>query len=846
MLASHLALFLTTHARLKRSLLLIGYACYGFRLNLCSALQIPLVPLSTRKRNVCLEHFSSKLFFLLVAGIFSHAPALYAQAAAHSPKANVPPLNEIWMSAVTQDSNEPWRYLKGSAKVETSEMSISADEIDYNSDTQWTYARGHVHMEMFSTGDQLNADHGEYNLQTEEGKFYVVDGTAPSKIISSPAVLSTSNPFYFKAAWAERIKNRYILHNALVTDCKYPKPWWTFQAPVFDVIPGDRAIGRHTLFRLKRIPILYLPYFERPLGRNPRQSGFLTPNFGHSSIFGYIYGVGYYWAINRSYDMTGIAQYFTARGPAFSYDFRGKPNATTDFNFSLYSVDDQQGAPGTHLNQGGTEFDLTARTQILGFNGRMDWNYLSSFLFRQAFSYSFYSAVYSEVPSIGYLQRRFKNDQYTMNIVFSRDQLFESVTQLNQKPDQVIIQKLPSLEFDSRDQQIAGGPLPVWFSLDSSAGMLNRSQPTGSVPEAGGEPSAVFQTGQVGRFDVEPRVATAFSFAGFSLSPSVTLGATEYTNSFSENTTTYIPCGNSTCSPNTISNVALANSGYFRNDADINVDFRVPTIEKIYTPPKWLHLGSKLKHVVEVEAEYEYTTGINAFQKIIQFDSTDIISDTNQLTYYLTNRLYRKNKKGNIDEILTWRLAQARYFDPTFGGAVLPNERNVVLATEELTPFTFLNGPRDYSPVVSSLLLNPFPFLGVEWRADYDPVYHRIVVNSYNVSVRHGKYFASVGDNNINTNPILLPKANQITFGGGYGSANRRGWNAAALMTYDELANRPLYEFMQGSYNTDCCGFSIQLRRINVGIRDEDQYLFSFSVANIGSFGSLQRQERIQ
>jgi LPS-assembly protein len=103
-----------------------------------------------------------------------------------------------------------------------------------------------------------------------------------------------------------------------------------------------------------------------------------------------------------------------------------------------------------------------------------------------------------------------------------------------------------------------------------------------------------------------------------------------------------------------------------------------------------------------------------------------------------------------------------------------------------------------------------------------------------------------VGDNSINTSPILMPKANQITFGGGYGNTNRRGWNAAALMTYDQLAHRPLYEFIQGSYNTDCCGFSLQLRRINVGIRNELQYLFSFSVANIGSFGSLQRQERIQ
>ena len=754
------------------------------------------------------------------------------------------------MSAITDESNQEWRYLKGSAMVETTEMEITADEINYNSDTAWAYAKGHVHMEQFSTGDKLNADHGEFNLQTEEGKFYMVDGTAPAKIISSPAVLSTSNPFYFQAAWAERIKNRYILHHGFVTDCKYPKPWWIFEAPIFDVIPGDRAIGRHTLFRLKKVPILYLPYFRRPLGRNPRQSGFLTPNFGHSTLFGYIYGLGYYWAINRSYDMTGVGQYFTARGPAFSYDFRGKPNEVTDYNFNLYGVDDQQGAPNSGQKQGGLEFQITARTQLLGFNGRLDYTFLSSYLFRQAFSYSFYSAILSQVYSVGYLQRRFKDDRYTFNIAFSRDQLFESTTNLHQTPNQVIIQKLPSLEFSGRDQDLVGGSLPLWFSFGASAAALNRSEPTGLVIESGGVPTEVFNTGAMGRFEAAPRISTAFSFAGFSLSPAVTLGAADYSNYFSQNTTTYIPTnscnGYSPCPPNTFTTVALANANYFRGDADVTLDFRLPAIERIYAPTKWLHLGEKLKHVIEAEAQYEYVTGINAFQKIIQFDETDILSNTNQLTYSLTNRLYRKNKQGNVDELLTWRLAQAQYFDPTFGGAVLPNARNVVLATEELTPFAFLSGPRNYSPVVSSLTLNPYPFLSVLWRADYDPLYRRLVNNTYSVSVHHGKYSASVSDNAINTNPILLPRANQISFGGGYGNTNRKGWNAAGLIDLDLLLNRTLYEFIQGSYNTDCCGFSLQLRRINVGIRDENQYLFSFSVANIGSFGSLQRQERIQ
>ena len=102
-----------------------------------------------------------------------------------------------------------------------------------------------------------------------------------------------------------------------------------------------------------------------------------------------------------------------------------------------------------------------------------------------------------------------------------------------------------------------------------------------------------------------------------------------------------------------------------------------------------------------------------------------------------------------------------------------------------------------------------------------------------------------MGETAISTNPLLVPQANQISFSGGMGNTNRRGWNAAAAVDYDVLLHKRLYELTQVSYNTDCCGFSFQLRRFNIGVRDENQYLISFSIANIGTFGTLQKQERI-
>jgi LPS-assembly protein len=47
------------------------------------------------------------------------------------------------------------------------------------------------------------------------------------------------------------------------------------------------------------------------------------------------------------------------------------------------------------------------------------------------------------------------------------------------------------------------------------------------------------------------------------------------------------------------------------------------------------------------------------------------------------------------------------------------------------------------------------------------------------------------------------------------------------------------------NYNTDCCGFSVQYRRFSFGARNENQFQVAFSVANLGSFGNLKKQERM-
>jgi LPS-assembly protein len=91
----------------------------------------------------------------------------------------------------------------------------------------------------------------------------------------------------------------------------------------------------------------------------------------------------------------------------------------------------------------------------------------------------------------------------------------------------------------------------------------------------------------------------------------------------------------------------------------------------------------------------------------------------------------------------------------------------------------------------------------------------------------------------------LSPAANEFSGLFGIGHENRRGWNAAFRSTYNFRDGVMLYSTAQVSYNTDCCGFSVQYRRLGFATRNENQFYFSFAIANIGSFGTLKKQDRL-
>jgi LPS-assembly protein len=261
--------------------------------------------------------------------------------------------------------------------------------------------------------------------------------------------------------------------------------------------------------------------------------------------------------------------------------------------------------------------------------------------------------------------------------------------------------------------------------------------------------------------------------------------------------------------------------------------------------------------VIEPDLQYSFVNGVNNFNNIVRFDEDETLSDTNQIEYGITQRLYRRKKDGTAEEFISWRLAQIHFFDPTFGGALIAGQRNVFQATDELTPFAFADEPRHFSPIVSDLRIEPGKHWDTQVIVNFDPKRGQLTAIGTLLKLKPYKEsfltLAQISAINLPTpvqdNPpgfIFEPRSNQIRALIGYGDLTRPGLNATFGASYDITQSAFQNQIAEVSYNGSCCGIGFEYRRFSFGtIRNENQYLVAFRIANLGSLGTLRRAEKI-
>ncbi len=760
------------------------------------------------------------------------------------------------MKSLSQEKIGPIYKLLGQAEIHYGTYILYADEITYNSDTGNATADGHVVLDGSINDEHVQASHGTYNVRGETGRFENVVATIGVKARARRLILTTSNPFFITGKVVEKTApDHYVVHGGTVTTCELPHPKWQFKAHEIVVEVGATARIYHTSFGIHGIPILYFPFATLPAQRLPRQSGFLIPNFGTSSTKGAILGEELFWAINRSLDAHVGAEYYSARGWAPQGEFRARPSDTSFVDLSYTGVLDR-GIGNPPVNQGGSDVRLNAEGSFAhDFRGVSNIEYLTSYVYRLAFSEVFTQAVNSEVKSVAFLSNT--TDNYFTNASMQRYQNFEGT----QTGDVITILHAPSLETSTVDRQL--GHSPFFWSYDAAVEGLSRSEPGFSTAPL------------LGRFDLAPALSMPLKVDGWSLRPELSLRDTFYTQRL-------IPSSNGI-------GEAVSDS-INRKALEGSAELRPPALERFFGR-EWL--GRKWKHVVEPRVVYRYVTGVNDFGNILRFDERDLLTNTNEVEYRVVNRWYAKRTSAKPEdcrqpgmpllfiggaapathvpwerqpepqgapcdtgsqarEIVIWELAQKYFIDPTFGGAFQPGRDNIFQSTVDLTGISFLTGARHLSPLISRLRLQPSSRIDVEWDLDYDFKLGQINTSTAFVNYRIGPFTLGGGDAFLRVPAqavgfILPPEEfNQFRLMFGYGHTNKAGFSAAANVGFDANLGFLQYAAVQTTYNWDCCGVNVEFRRFALGsVRNENQYRFTFALANLGSLGNLRRTERL-
>jgi len=763
----------------------------------------------------------------------------------------------------SQEKDGPIYKLRGHVEIHYGTYTLYADEVTFNSDTGEAVGEGHMVLDGGPNDEHIEASHGTYNIRSQSGKFYDVVGTIGVRVKGTATVLTSSSPFAFAGKVVEKTSpDHFIVNDGSVTTCEMPHPNWTFNARKVVVDVGANATVYRSTFRIRGVPVFYFPFAAFPAHPLGRKSGFLIPSVGRSSTKGTIIGESVYWAINRSMDATAGTEYYSQRGWAERGQFRARPSDSSYVDLTYFGVVDRK-------NQGGQDVTLNAEGRFLqNFRSVANIDYLSSFVFRLAFSETFTQAVNSEVKSQVFLSNTTRGFSY--NALVQRYQDFQGVcttsssttctqTTSSGNGDVITILHAPSFQFSSVDRRITH--TPFYWSLDAAAEGLSRSE-------------REFRTADlVGRFDLAPSISMPLLLRGWSLRPDLTLRNTAYTQQLEPG-----------------SNVGTALSDVVNRKALQGiVELRPPAFSRIFDRPL---AGHKLKHVIEAHATYRYVTGVDNFANILRFDARDILSNTNEVEYGVTNRLYSKRTSDDpedcdpqemsslrigapgeqiqpwertytpevipcsagpqVREIVTWEIAQKYFLDPEFGGALVNGRRNVLTTTSDFTGIAFLTEPQHLSPLISRLRVQTSSQADAEWDLDYDFKKGRFNASTVLVNYHVGPYTFGGGDAFVQSLPGLTGSNatqqdfNQFRVLFGYGHPSKPGFSGATNFGFDANIGFLQYATAQTTYNWNCCGVTFEYRRFALGsVRNENQFRFSFTLANIGSFGNLRKQERL-
>lgn len=653
----------------------------------------------------------------------------------------------------------------GNVEIRFKDMTLSADAVEVDTDTKDVHAWGNIALR--SPEENISCEEAHFNLDSGQGEMKTVFG------MIQPIVL------YQAESITRNSEDSYGLEKAKITTCAQPVPRWQFSCSRANLKRDDYVEMWNAVFRIKKIPILYLPYMRYPLNRE-RSTGFLMPQGGYSGQKGIFYSQSYYWVIKRNMDATFNLDYYLDRGLGSGLEYRYLFSEGTGGLLNLYYFRFNNRAP-----EGSPENAYIVRlkhNQSLpaNFNIVADIDYQSSYDFLREFDNDFKRAVVSNRRSQVYVSRYWS--YFNLNLRVSQ---FE--TYYKQSDDSIVRKDLPQIGFSSTKIKLFS---PVYFSFTS---LFDRW-------EYGWE--SQYEKGKQRKsqtLSFTPAVTVPFtSIPWMTINSSFSTNLSYYFNSYAPGTSTVV------------------NEPILSNNYGVNLEFIGPVFSKVF-------FGSqgepKLKHILEPTFSYRYESPVSLSDRII---SQRFFYIDHYVRYGLVNRFVIK-QNNSAREICTIGVDQTYYFDPE-------NSPISVYRIEGEPPqFSDINGTFRFYPsgkyyLDFSASFNPYNKnlsrmrLSANLGSITDPLFLKVnwykSINSYQEEARFARH--------------------QIGLYGGM-KVPRLGLEAQVELDFNIIEREMLYSAFALVYHYQCIDFRGELKIFYFRDKPETQFRITLGLGNIGS-----------
>lgn len=183
------------------------------------------------------------------------------------------------------------------------------------------------------------------------GEDALLDGIAEIVRFGEAGFDIPARPARGSAEEIEITRGRLSLQAVNFTTCPADDVAWQLLASDL-VLDVERGFGtaRGVRLEFKGVPIFYSPYFTFPID-GQRKSGFLTPNFAERDRTGFDLSIPYYLNLAQNMDMTLTPRYLSKRGVQLNTEFRYLlPRSDGSLNFSYLPDDDETNTTRRYVN----------------------------------------------------------------------------------------------------------------------------------------------------------------------------------------------------------------------------------------------------------------------------------------------------------------------------------------------------------------------------------------------------------------------------------------------------------------------------------------------------------------